>query len=209
MSRAEQCEKTVVERDTAPSSANTHPTLRERPETPAQPATSLAGRSKVARVEQTGSKIAVAIEPAVLRAVFGGADIDVATRLLSQLVGVLNPDKPVDAAVVNQALAMIEGFRPNDALEAMTAALLVCVQHAALDALRRAQSPDQTPGGRALYLSLALKATSRFAQLLEAHNHGRGKGVTQQIIVKRVTVEPGAQAVVGSLELNRGGGNAK
>ena len=211
MSRTEQCEKTVVERETAPTSANTHPTLRERPGMPPQQATSLAGRSKVARVEQTVGKIAVAIEPAALRATFGVVDGQVATRLLSQLVSILqpNPDKPVDAAVVNQALAMIEGIGPNDTLEAMTATLLVCVQHAALDALRRAQHPDQTPGGRALYLSLALKATSRFAQLLEALNHGRGKGVTQQIIVKRVTVEPGAQAVVGSLELNQGGGNAK
>ena len=175
---------------------------------PAQPATSLAGKSKVARAEQTGSKIAVAIEPAALCAIFGVADPDVATRLLSQLVGVLQPDpgKPMDAAVVNQALAMIEGIGPNDMLEATTATLLVCVHHAALDAMRRAMHPDQTPGGRALYLSLALKATSRFAQLLEAHNHGRGKGVTQQIIVKHVSVEPGGQAVVGSVKVDRGRG---
>jgi hypothetical protein len=204
MSRAEQCEKTLVERESMPAPASTHPSLSEGPGT----ATSLAGRSKVARAEQTGSKIAVTIEPAALCATFGVADVDVAARLLSQLVSVLQPDpcKPVDAAGINQALAVIEGIKPNDTLEAMTATLLVCVHHAALDAMRRAMHPDQTSGGRALYLSLALKAMSRFAQLLEAHNHSRGKGVTQQIIVKHVSVEPGGQAVVGSVRVDRGRG---
>ncbi len=194
-------------RDYAPM--NSDPTRRELAGTgPLQVAERRASRSRVYRIDQTTGKIAVEIDPAALCDIFGVADPDVATRLLSQLVGVLQPDsgKPVDAAVVNQALAMVEGIGPNDMLEATTATLLVCVHHAALDAMRRAMHPDQTPGGRALYLSLALKATSRFAQLLEAHNHGRGKGVTQQIIVKHVSVEHGGQAVVGSVKVDRGRG---
>jgi len=188
-----------------------HRPLAEREQlstTAAQPMKTGASRCRVTRAEQATGKVAVTIEPGALCAIFGVADPDVAMRLLSQLVSILQPDpgKPVDAAVVNQALAMIEGIGPNDMLEATTATLLVCVHHAALDAMRRAMHPDQTPGGRALYLSLALKATSRFAQLLEAHNHGRGKGVTQQIIVKHVSVEPGGQAVVGSVKVDRGRG---
>jgi hypothetical protein len=165
----------------------------------------------VDRVDQTTGKIAVDIDPAALCGVFGVADQDVATRLLSQLVSVLqpNPDKPVDAAVVNQALAVIEDIGPNDALEAITATMLLAAQHAALDTMRRGMHPDQTPAGRALYVALGLKAMRTYAQLLEALNHGRGKGVEQRIIVERVTVAPGAQAVVGAVNLNRGGGNAK
>jgi hypothetical protein len=176
--------------------------------TAAQPMKTVASGRRVTRAEQANGKVAVTIEPGALCAAFGVADADVATLLLSKLVGVLQPDpgKPMDAAVVNQALAMIEGIGPSDTLEAMTATMLVCVQHAALDAMRRAMHPDQTSGGRALYLSLALKAMSRFAQLLEAHNHSRGKGVTQQIIVKHVSVEPGGQAVVGSVRVDRGRG---
>src|SRR5713101_8372781 len=163
---------------------------------------------KVAKPEQTGSQLALSIDPTTLTAVFGVDDSDVAAHLLAQLVNVIHagPGKPVDAATINQALALVEGICPSDTLEAMTATMLVGAQHAALDALRRAQHPDQTPAGRALYGTLALKAMRTYAQLIEALNHGRGKGVTQQIIVKHVTVEPGGQAVVGSVKVDRGRG---
>ena len=165
---------------------------------------------RVSRVEQGGGRLAVTIEPAALCSLFGVADANVATRLLSQLISVvqLDPHKPVDAATIDQMLTLIEGIRPTDTLEALTATMLVGAQHAALDSLRRASHPDQTPAGRALYQSLAFKAMRTFALLLDALNHGRGKGVTQHIIVEHLSVEPGGQAVVGSVS-TRGGGDAK
>jgi hypothetical protein len=108
--------------------------------------------------------------------------------------------------LINRVLALMEGIRPTDTLEAMTATMLVGAQHAALDSLRRASHPDQTLAGRALYQSLAFKAMRTFAQLLDTLHHGRGKGVTQQIIVKHVTVEAGAQAVLGTIDARTGGG---
>ncbi len=149
----------------------------------------------------------MAIDPETLRAVFG-IDPTVATRLLSQLVNVIQPDprKPVDVASINQMLALIEGISPGDTIEAMTATMLVGAQHAALESLRRASHPDQTPAGRTLYQSLAFKAMRTFAQLLDTLYHGRGRGVTQQIIVKHVTVEAGGQAVLGAIEARTGGG---
>lgn len=212
MRRQDRCEMTLVECESMPSSANTQPARGEPPESgPARPATSPVRKSRVARVEQTAGKLAVAIEPSALCAIFGVADAHIATRLLAQLVSVIQPipDKPVDVEVFNQALALIEGIRPTDALEAMTATLLVAAHHAALDTMRRETHPDQTPGGRALYGALALKAMSTYARLLEALSHGRGKGVIQQIIVKRVSVEPGGQAVVGSVKIDRGRGSCE
>jgi hypothetical protein len=70
--------------------------------------------------------------------------------------------------------------------------------------MRRAAHPNQTPGGRQMYLSLGLKAMRTYAQLMDSLNRGRGKGVTQQIVVKHVTVEAGAQAVVGAVAQGRG-----
>ena len=209
MKLAVQRKSALVDDERAPTASDTDPARSGRSGTAAaQPATSRAGRSRVARAEPTAGKLALTIEPEALCAIFGVADADAATRLLSQLVNVLQPnaDKAVDATVVNQVLAIIEGIRPNDTLEAMTATMLVGAQHGALDSLRRAMHPDQSPAGRALYGALAFKAMRTYAQLYEALNHGRGKGVTQQIIVKRVSVEPGAQAVVGPIELNRGRG---
>ena len=118
------------------------------------------------------------IEPATLCSVFGVADANVATRLLSQLISVVQPDphKPVDAATIEQMLTLIEGIRPTHTLEAMTATMLVGAQHAALDCLRRASHPEQTPVGRQSYMALSLKAMRTFALLLDALNHGRGRG---------------------------------
>jgi hypothetical protein len=45
-----------------------------------------------------------------------------------------------------------------------------------------------------------------YSQLLEALNHARGKGVTQRVIVERVTVQAGGQAVVGAVGGNGGRG---
>lgn len=200
MRRDEQRKSTLVEHETAPISAHAAPVDSVDPKTDtAPPSRGLSSRSRVVQAEQTAGKIVVTIEPTALCATFGVDDPGMAARLLSQLTSVLQPDpaKPVDAAAINQALAVIDGIRPTDALEAMTVTLLVGAQHAAHDSMRRALHPDQTPGGRALYGALALKAMRTYAQLLEALNHGRGKGVT---------VEPGAQAVVGSVELNGGRG---
>lgn len=165
---------------------------------------------RASRVEQGGGQLALAIEPTVLCEIFGVADPSLAVRLLSQLINVIQPDprKPIDPASIDQLLTLIEGIRPSDTLEAMTATMLIGAQHAALDCLRRASHPDQTPVGRQSYMALSLKAMRTFALLLDALNHGRGKGVTQHIIVEHLSVEPGGQAVVGSVSTG-GGGDAK
>jgi hypothetical protein len=163
---------------------------------------------RASRVEQGGGQLALAIEPAVLCEIFGVADPRLAARLLSQLINVIQPDprKPIDPGSIDQLLTLIEGIRPSDTLEAMTATMLVGAQHAALDSLRRASHPDQTPAGRALYQSLAFKAMRTYAQLVETLHLGRGKAARQEINVthQHVVVEAGGQATVGAIN-DRGG----
>ncbi len=64
---------------------------------------------KVVRAERVGGEIALAIDPEALCAVLGVDNPNVANRLLSQLVNVIQPDprKPVDAASIDQALALM------------------------------------------------------------------------------------------------------
>ena len=152
--------------------------------------------------------VELAIEPSELCAVFGVKDPEVAAHLLSQLVGVLHPntEEPVDPAVINRALAMVQDIGPTDATEAMLAVMSIAAQYFAMDAMRRGAHPAQSPVGRQSYAGTSLKAMRTFAQLLEALNHGRGKGVTQRVIVERVTVEAGAQAIVGAVARTGGGG---
>jgi hypothetical protein len=170
-----------------------------------------SGRSRVVKVAQTIGKFVVEIDPAVLCEIFGVSDALVATRLLSQLINILQPDpnKPFEAELVNQALGMVEDIGPKGMLESATATLLVAAHYAAHESIRRAQHPEQTPAGRALYGALGFKAMRTYARLLEAFNQGRGKGFVQKIIVERITVEPGAQAVVGAVDFGSGRGQAK
>jgi hypothetical protein len=167
-----------------------------------------APAARVAQARKAGAEVAVSIEPAKLAAVFGVADPDVAAQLLGQLLGVLHPDfaEPVDPLLIDQALALIRDIGPADATEAMIAVMAVAAQHAAMDIMRRAAHPAQSPGGRQSYAALSLKAMRTFAQLLDTFNAGRGKSVTQRVIVERVFVAPCGQAVVGAVSQTGGGG---
>lgn len=155
-----------------------------------------------------GVSIGVPIEPSELSRIFGLSDPAAAAQLLSQLLSVLHPDPaaPVDVAAINQALGLVRDIGPTDATEAMTVVMMIAAQYAAMDVMRRAAHPGQTPAGRQSYAALGLKAMRTFSQLLEVLNHGRGKGVTQRVIVERVNVEAGGQAVVGAIARTGGGG---
>lgn len=154
-----------------------------------------------------GSPIPPGISAESLRNAFGVSDSGIALRFLEQLANVLYADAPqsLDEGKIADILAAVRAIAPVGGLEAMTATMLVAVQYAALDAMRRAAHPEQTYGGRQSYTSLALKAMRTHAQLLDAFNRGRGNGTTQQIIVKHLSIESGGQAIVGALAPGRGG----
>ena len=161
---------------------------------------------KVAHPRYIKGQVALEIEPSDLCAVFGVTDPAVAARLLSQLLGAIQPDtsQPIDPALINEALGFIRGIGPKDTIEAMTATLMAATHHAAHDCARRAMHPAQSPGGRAMYLGLSMKATRAFAQLKQSLDIGRGKVTTQRVVVERLTVEPGAQAVI-AVDARQGG----
>jgi len=165
---------------------------------------------KVAITKRLGDQIAVALEPQSLCEAFGVDDPDLATGYLSQLVGFLHPDieKPLDPVVVNRALAAIRGIQPKDSLEAMLAVLLVAGHHAAVDAMRRACHPAQTPSARQSYFAITLKAARTCSRLVETLQIGRGKTVRQDINVthQHVVVEAGGQATVGAINARGGRG---
>src|SRR5262249_56156228 len=149
-------------------------------------------------IEHAGPQITLTVEPAAVAAAFGVEDPAIASRLLGQLVNVMHPDpnKPVDAAMINSLIAMVQDIGPRNVTEAMTATMLVAAEHAALDVLRRAMHPDQSSIGRQGYLALALKAMRTHAQLAESLNHGRENGTTHRVIVERVTVRNGGQKAI-------------
>ena len=135
-------------------------------------------------------------------AAFGTSNETVAEALLQQLLNGLHaePGKPVDSAAANLALGLMHEIGPKDVVEGMLACQLIVVHVASMDAARRALHVEQSAAGRAVYLSLARKLMALFAMQMDALNRNRGKATTQKIVIERVYVAPGAQAIVGAVE---------
>ena len=142
-------------------------------------------------------------------AAFGTTEQIIAEALFDQLVNALqaDPTKALNAASANLVLALLHRIGPRDEIEAMLACQMIVAHVAAMDASRRALHVEQTAGGRAAYLGLARKLMTLFTAQMDALNRHRGKGTTQKIVIERVLVAPGAQAVVGAVA-NRGRGDA-
>jgi hypothetical protein len=134
-------------------------------------------------------------------AAFATADDVVAEALFNQLLNGLHtePGRPIGSATANLALALIHAFGPQDVVEGLIAVQMIVTHIAALDASRRALHVEQTAGGRQAYLSLARKLMTLFATQVGALDRHRGKGTTQKIVIERVYVGPGAQAIVGAV----------
>jgi hypothetical protein len=102
------------------------------------------------------------------------------------------------AATINGALAALHGIQPRDEAEAMLAVQMVATHAAALELLGRALRGEyratlQDSG------NLAVKLLRTYAAQLEALQRYRGGG-QQRIVVERVTVNRGGQAIVGHVE---------
>jgi len=140
---------------------------------------------------------------------FGTTEEIIAEALFQQIVNALHPDpkKRLDAATVNLVLALLHRIGPRDEIEAMLACQMVVAHVAAMDVSRRALHVEQTAGGRAAYLGLTRKLMTLFTAQMDALNRHRGKGTTQKIVIERVLVAPGGQAIVGAVAKGgRGGG---
>ena len=133
-----------------------------------------------------------------------------ALALVDQVVGALPhgggafPELKQKAAV--DALA---GIAPRDPLEGMLAAQMLAVHDAAMECFCRAHLPEQTFEGRQANLGQANRLVRSYAALLEALDRHRGKGQPQVVRVERVTVEAGAQAIVGAVSQGGGGWGRK
>ena len=132
---------------------------------------------------------------------FGTTEQIIAEALFQQIVNALHPDpkKPLDDATANLVLALLHRIGPRDELEAMLASQMIVAHVAAIDASRRALHVEQTAGGRAAYLGLARKLMTLFTAQMDALDRYRGKARTQKIVIERVLVAPGAQAIVGAV----------
>lgn len=96
------------------------------------------------------------------------------------------------------ALAAVRAFRPRDEAEGMMAAQAVALHQGAMECLRRAMLPAQSPEAVERLHRQAAGLTRAMAELVRALDRRRGGG-RQTIRVERVVVEAGGQAIVGAV----------
>ena len=154
---------------------------------------------------------------AAAMATTGVTDLDVAARLVAHVGTVLGAKSVSDQMTqadanknnqirFNDAGAKMHGLEPADAMEGMTAALLVAVQDAALHALAVATSGAKDYHNRAQCAGSAERLIGAFVRLADLRTRLRGGGTTQRVTVEHVTVAAGGQAVIGAISSPGGGG---
>lgn len=143
---------------------------------------------------------------AKLKDVFGVTDKDVLNQKMNDIIGLLwLPDAYSDTekhARIVKATELFESLAPSDGAEAMLALQMVGTHSAAMECLRRAMIPGQLLPATDSNLRSAQKLMALFTRQMEAINRHRGKG-QQKVTVEYVNVEPGAQAIVGTVETGR------
>lgn len=135
------------------------------------------------------------------RFIKSAGNIIVSDGILGQAVRLGSHGNRVDAKATNFALAFVDAMQPRDAAETLLITQMAATHQAAMMFARRLNHveniPQQDSAERAMN-----KLLRSYAVQMDTLKRYRSKG--QQIVrVERVTVENGAQAVVGNV--NHGG----
>lgn len=146
---------------------------------------------------------------AAFQTAFGTTEPSFCDLMLNQLINATHQDRDgaVSEATVNAALAAVHGIGPKDETEGMLATQMVATHHLAMQFMRRALQAEYRSGLQDCG-NLAVKLLRTYTGQLEALQRYRGKG-HQKIVVERVNVGEGGQAIVGHVEHGREGGGAR
>ena len=143
---------------------------------------------------------------------FGSADHGLQMFLFNQVVQTFkgcqsSTDSYDEAKMVelcDNAMAILQGIKPQDEIEGMLAVQMVGVHNMAMEAMRLVMIPDQYPEARDCNANRANKLLKTFALQLEALKKYRTGG-QQKMTVEHVHVNKGGQAIVGSVTQREGG----
>lgn len=130
--------------------------------------------------------------------------VAVSAGLLSQIAALGVPGKRADTDASNFALGFLDSMQPRDAAEALLMTQMAATHQATMLIARRLNHAETIPQQDAAERALN-KLARTYAAQMEALKRYRSKA--QQVVrVERVTVESGAQAVVGNVT-HKGRGN--
>jgi hypothetical protein len=112
-------------------------------------------------------------------------------------LGIRHDKADMDMEQVNYGIAVAVGIKPRDTVEAMLALQMAAVHMASMKAASHLMSTNNLKA-RAMYESSVNKLGRTFTTQMEALKRYRSKR-SQRIVVERVNVSKGGQAVVGNV----------
>jgi hypothetical protein len=158
----------------------------------------------MAKKPDASNQAAVQLPKGGFKVLTGTSNPDASHELLNQLIKSLYLPQSFGAdyrdKTINAALATMLEIAPKDSLEGILATQMVSTHSTAMECLRRAALENQTFEGRNLALSHAHKLLRLYLEQMKALNKHRGKS-DQKVVIEHVNIAPGAQAIVGNVEL--------
>ena len=133
----------------------------------------------------------------LLMQALGTTDSDFINCLMGQLAYASAQGNQVSEVGANFLLSVVKGIEPRDQLEAMLAAQMAATHIAAITFARRLANVDTIPQQDSASNAYN-KLTRTFAAQMETLKRYRSNG-EQRVIVERVTVQSGGQAIVGNV----------
>ena len=129
-------------------------------------------------------------------------NIDVTDELTRQIAALGSYGHRSDEGACNFALGFVDSMKPKDAAEALLMAQMAANHQATMMLARRLNHIENLPQQDAAERALN-KLARTYAGQLEALKRYRSKG-HQVVRVERVTVQSGAQAIVGTVQAGEG-----
>jgi hypothetical protein len=190
-----------AESSTQQPEVSSEDTSLSKPE-PASPPTALQKKSKNAIASANTFVVKVDASTGTIKVngnlqIFGTNDRDSTLALTNQVAGVVQTNAGgLDSQNLGWALTTIYRIAPQDEIEGLLSAQMVCVHSLAMQCLKRASRGDRTTGGIDANINSATKLLRTFTTQMEALNRHRGK-LGQPMVVGNVNVNEGGQAIVG------------
>ena len=122
--------------------------------------------------------------------------------LLDASMVATNSDGTPKIERVNYALSIVKGIKPRDQVEAMLAMQMAAI-HMAATATAGYLGASKSVKNIDLHERGLNKLTRTFTTQMEALKRYRSKGGNQRIVVERVNVSEGGQAIVGNVDRGR------
>jgi hypothetical protein len=144
------------------------------------------------------------VSSAVVMDALGICEAEFANWYLSQIIDAAKPGKRADEKTTNAMIAGIAAMRPRDEAEAMLIAQMIATHELAMTFARRLKHVENIPQQDSAANALT-KLTRTYAAQMAGLKHYRTGG-EQRVIVQRVDVREGEQAVVGIVNSGNGKG---